>query len=168
MKLLFALLLVALNAKKRTNLYNQYGVTMNKNLQTLGEIARNVFGWVNHKDSPVTDDDPCNGVWTTKDTCDAQDQCTWCLGSAVADACWSIENSQRLPASVWTCDKKPGPPEVDCNADPSLKSKDACDAVDKCTWCHSAAAGDSCYATEDAKKLPSAIFQCDKLALRKI
>ena len=37
----------------------------------------------------------------------------------------------------------------------------SCDADTSCTWCACAAVPSSCFSTEDAAKLPSAVFTCD-------
>jgi len=41
-----------------------------------------------------------------------------------------------------------------------LTDPDACAAKEGCVWCKSAAVGDHCYATEEAKSLPASIFDC--------
>jgi len=46
----------------------------------------------------------------------------------------------------------------------SVTVQDACDAVDGCTWCKSAAVASRCYDVNDAKSLPASIFSCDKLS----
>ena len=48
-----------------------------------------------------------------------------------------------------------------CNA---LTSDSACNAYStKCSWCLSAAVKPSCHSIENAKALPSAVFQCSNL-----
>jgi hypothetical protein len=41
------------------------------------------------------------------------------------------------------------------------KSEAECGEVEGCVYCKSAAVGNQCYKTDDAKKLPSAIFTCE-------
>jgi len=43
-----------------------------------------------------------------------------------------------------------------------LKDTTTCDADAGCTWCKSAAVPSACHSTSDAKKLPPAVFICDK------
>jgi hypothetical protein len=51
---------------------------------------------------------------------------------------------------------------VDCRG--SYHSQSACDADAACSWCRSAAVASACNTVEDAKKLPAAIFACDKVS----
>ena len=51
---------------------------------------------------------------------------------------------------------------VDCRA--TYKAQSACDANAACSWCTSAAVASACNTLEDAKKLPAAVFHCDKVA----
>ena len=44
----------------------------------------------------------------------------------------------------------------------SISTKDACDKA-SCSWCASAAVPSSCKTIDEAKQLPSAVFQCDHL-----
>ena len=51
--------------------------------------------------------------------------------------------------------------EDDCNA---LTSDSQCNAnSDKCSWCISAAVKPACHSIENAKSLPSAVFQCSNI-----
>ena len=53
--------------------------------------------------------DPCNEKYHDQASCDADDTlgggCTWCKCSALPSACFTIENSHRLPPSIYACDK---------------------------------------------------------------
>mmetsp|Transcript_15729 Transcript_15729/g.26531 ORF Transcript_15729/g.26531 Transcript_15729/m.26531 type:complete len:413 (-) Transcript_15729:94-1332(-) len=46
--------------------------------------------------------------------------------------------------------------------------QNSCDALASCSWCKSAAVRPACRNLEDAKKLPPAVFQCDKLEETKV
>lgn len=96
-------------------------------------------------------------------TCDANDKCSWCVSGAVKPACKALEDAKKLPASIFKCDKVTELKDdaSDCEAIGDDKS---CDASDKCAWCKSAAVKPACKDLEDAKKLPSSIFQCDKIS----
>ena len=48
----------------------------------------------------------------------------------------------------------------DCD---SVTSKDKCDAVADCSWCLSGAVPPACKTKDEAKRLPPAVFQCDKI-----
>jgi len=43
--------------------------------------------------------------------------------------------------------------------------KTSCDADSSCSWCDARAVPSACYSKEDAKRLPSAVFQCDSQLL---
>jgi len=46
-----------------------------------------------------------------------------------------------------------------CNG--KYTDEESCDADSTCTWCKAAAVPSSCYEKENAKKLPSGVFECD-------
>jgi len=50
--------------------------------------------------------------------------------------------------------------EDTCHA---LGGADACNANKKCSWCISAAVASACHSVENAKRLPSAVFQCSNI-----
>ena len=52
-------------------------------------------------------------------------------------------------------------PAVDCYD--LFTDKTECDASPACAWCDSAAVPSSCNTLEDAKSLPPAVFECDKI-----
>ena len=45
----------------------------------------------------------------------------------------------------------------------SYKDQKNCDGDSKCSWCDAGAVPPACHTIEDAKKLPPAVFYCDKL-----
>jgi cathepsin L len=55
---------------------------------------------------------------------------------------------------------------VGAAADCTGKSESDCHADSTCSWCISAAVPSACNTVEDAKSLPSAVFQCDNLGLQ--
>ena len=55
-----------------------------------------------------------------------------------------------------------GQPNGDCRS--SYKDQKSCDAAADCSWCISAAVKPACNSLEDAKKLPPAVFKCDKVS----
>lgn len=57
-------------------------------------------------------------------------------------------------------DKFVGKTTDECKADHS--SEGSCNADDACVWCKCAAVPSGCFSAEDAKKLPAAVFVCDK------
>lgn len=58
--------------------------------------------------------------------------------------------------------KKVGKTSDQCKADHS--TKDDCDSDDACTWCACMAVPSACWSVEDAKRLPAAVYVCDKKA----
>jgi hypothetical protein len=52
------------------------------------------------------DEDTCKATYKTESECDTDSKCTWCNSSAVASACHSAEFAQKLPPSIFACDKK--------------------------------------------------------------
>lgn len=52
------------------------------------------------------DSDQCKADHGTEDDCNSDDACVWCKCAAVPSRCWSVEDSKRLPAAVYVCDKK--------------------------------------------------------------
>lgn len=71
---------------------------------------------------------------------------------------WSQEKS------VWCCEVRgigcPGAAKTDCD---SIKDQKDCDSAG-CSWCKAGAVPDSCKTIEEAKQLPPAVFQCDKVS----
>ena len=55
-----------------------------------------------------------------------------------------------------------GEAAVACRA--TYHDQTSCDADAACSWCKSAAVASACNTLEDAKTLPAAVFQCDKLS----
>jgi hypothetical protein len=85
-------------------------------------------------------------------TCDDECKQTCCLNGG-GDACTSA-------CGCTSCDTMLEDVAEDCE---KLSSSDSCDGNDECSWCKSGAVPPACHSLEDAKKLPSAVFQCDKL-----
>jgi cathepsin X len=56
--------------------------------------------------------DPCNGVYTTQSSCDANTACTWCKAAAVPSACYTTTDAAKLPEAVFVCDAKKRRSEV--------------------------------------------------------
>jgi hypothetical protein len=50
--------------------------------------------------------DQCDTEHSAEDGCNADSGCVWCKCAAVPSKCWSVEDSKRLPAAVYICDKK--------------------------------------------------------------
>jgi hypothetical protein len=50
--------------------------------------------------------DPCNGVYTTQASCDADAACAWCKSAAVPSSCNTLANAKSLPPAVFACDKQ--------------------------------------------------------------
>lgn len=48
----------------------------------------------------------------------------------------------------------------DCHAD---KDENTCDNDSGCTWCACRAVPSACYTDDEAKALPSAVFNCDPM-----
>ena len=46
----------------------------------------------------------CHSI-SSKDACDKDDSCSWCLSGAVPPACKTMDEAKQLPASVFQCDK---------------------------------------------------------------
>ena len=47
----------------------------------------------------------CHGK-PNSNTCMKEKQCVWCIAGAVPSACYTIEESARLPIAVFTCQSK--------------------------------------------------------------
>ena len=43
---------------------------------------------------------------STQAACDADAACTWCKCGALPSQCWTLDDAKKLPAGVYTCDKK--------------------------------------------------------------
>jgi hypothetical protein len=122
-----------------------------------------------------TDQDDCAKL-KDENTCNAASKCSWCKSAAVRSACNSIESAKTLPDSIFSCSKLSEEPveekphmyanfwlrddQDDCS---KLKDQNSCDALDKCSWCKSAAVRSSCNSLENARALPPAVFACDKV-----
>ena len=113
--------------------------------------------------APVAVKDAC--TYSSQDSCDADAGCTWCLCGALPSKCWTLEDSKKLPAGVYICDKTsaPSPPAPVAVKDAcSEPDQDSCDADAGCTWCKCGALPSKCWTLEDSKKLPAGVYICDK------
>lgn len=114
----------------------------------------------------------------SKDKC-LQSACVYCSSphSGVYSGCFHPLESLRMPKNVFQCAGSKAVMDAAQKAlqraklagvnptDPCEgKEQAACDALDECTWCKSAAVKSSCYTRAQAKFLPPAVFQCDKPA----
>jgi len=93
--------------------------------------------------------------------------CVWCKAGAIPSACYTTEQSQKLPAGVFTCDVKDAPEtetievtieETNCHTD--IKDEATCNAASECVWCSSGAIPSSCYSKDQASRLPPGVFVC--------
>ena len=98
----------------------------------------------------------CDSI-KTKDACDKA-SCSWCLSGAVPPSCKTVDEAKNLPSAVFQCDNL-GATASECH---SFSTKDKCDSG-SCSWCASAAVPSSCKTKDEAKQLPSAVFQCDNI-----
>ena len=58
----------------------------------------------------LTHGDRCHDTFKDQASCNAEAECVWCLCGALPSACFSIEDSKRLPPAVFDCStKNPGP-----------------------------------------------------------
>ena len=125
---------------------------------------------------PQKSTDKC-AVHKNRTVCDADTECTWCLCGALPSACWTFADAEKLPASVFICDKNvtaaphmaeipavPAVPAVKKSTDKCAVHKDrtVCDADTECTWCLCGALPSACWTFADAEKLPAGVFICDK------
>ena len=98
----------------------------------------------------------------TADDCKNVPGCTLCrmdLGSSSqVSVCINEAMAQKMPSAMCTCGVDPTPDvrNDECND----LDKSHCEANDTCSWCVSAAVKSACYTVEQAKRLPSAVFQC--------
>ena len=126
--------------------------------------------------------DECKAAHGKEGECNADAACVWCACSAVPSGCFAVDDAAKLPAAVFTCDKKEEAPVVQVASQESVdkfnnyvrlgaKSTDECKATwgkegecnadADCVWCACSAVPSGCFAVVDAAKLPSAIFKCD-------
>ena len=101
-------------------------------------------------------------AYSDADSCDADDDCSWCKSAAVKSSCKDINDAKSLPASIFSCDKISEEVEpvktnellpwmVNYSNDACTYSDDSsCDAASDCTWCNSAAVKSRCYDMADA------------------
>merc|ERR1712147_456989 len=75
------------------------------------------------------------------------------MAKQLPPAVFQCSNIGAKPVKAYTCE---GAAESDCHSNK------------ECSWCKSGAVPPACKNKEDAKKLPSAIFQCDNLDFFKL
>ena len=51
----------------------------------------------------IVEDADCDSIGT-KDACDQDDGCSWCLAGAVPPSCKTLDEARALPKSVFDCD----------------------------------------------------------------
>jgi len=56
-------------------------------------------------DAIYTDTEQSCSFLKTQEDCDLNKECSWCLSGAVKSSCHSIENANRLPSSIFNCNK---------------------------------------------------------------
>ena len=100
--------------------------------------------------APVKDS-ACDSIKTDK-ACHANTACSWCTSFAVPSSCNSVEDAKKLPAGVFMCDNIPAPSaeQTDDDICDAISAENSCDKNSKCTWCRSAAVGNSCNSIEAA------------------
>lgn len=49
-------------------------------------------------------EESCSSLQTL-DECNSNEECSWCIAGAVKSSCHSIENANRLPSSIFNCNK---------------------------------------------------------------
>jgi hypothetical protein len=94
---------------------------------------------------------------------EGDEKCSWCTSGAVGASCLKESDAQGLPSSVFQCEYQSSLKAMSYCED--AKNEDSCmssaqDGV-SCSWCTSGAVGASCLPEDDAKGLPSSVFQCE-------
>ena len=56
-------------------------------------------------DSIYTDTEESCSFLQTLEECNSNEECSWCIAGAVKSSCHSIENANRLPSSIFNCNK---------------------------------------------------------------
>ncbi|OQR94685.1 cysteine protease family C01A [Achlya hypogyna] len=98
-----------------------------------------------------------------EDTCLAA-SCAWCKSAAVKSSCYDAAEAALLPPAIFQCATPPA--NHGCHF---YNTKESCIASkegdEPCYWCRSAAVKSTCYNETEAKRLPPAVFQCDKKSI---
>jgi GH25 family lysozyme M1 (1,4-beta-N-acetylmuramidase) len=115
----------------------------------------------------------CESVSDQK-TCTSSSGCSWCDSAAVGSSCMSSGDAAGLPAAVFTCTDASLSKKLGVTAKPSadnyyfmstgdcesISDESKCTSTSGCSFCSSAAVGDSCMSSDDAAGLPAAVFTC--------
>ncbi len=115
----------------------------------------------------------CESVSDQK-TCTSSSGCSWCDSAAVGSSCMSSDDAAGLPAAVFTCTDASVSKKLGATAKPSadnyyfmstgdcesISDESKCTSTSGCSFCSSAAVGDSCMSSDDAAGLPAAVFTC--------
>jgi hypothetical protein len=90
--------------------------------------------------------------------------CSWCESAAVGATCFTSSDAKTLPPSVFQCEFPSISILKATSCDSQTTEKNCMSSSSdkgKCSWCNSAAVGGTCFEEEDAKSLPSSVFQCE-------
>lgn len=98
LRFLFSLFLVSntLFALNKSEVYNM-------NIPVIQNQNKDIF--VNSVDSIYTDVELSCSSLQTFDECVSNEECSWCITGAVKSSCHSIENANKLPSSIFNCNK---------------------------------------------------------------
>ena len=93
------------------------------------------------------------------------ENCAWCNSAAVGGTCFIESDAKSLPSSVFFCEYQSALRATTSACD-GVKSEKTCMSTKsadnvKCSWCTSAAVGNTCFLETDAKTLPTSVFQCE-------
>jgi hypothetical protein len=90
-------------------------------------------------------------------------KCSWCQSAAVGATCFTEDDAQSLPSSIYDCEyQKAYEAVTSCDQYTSEKScMGGSVSSEKCSWCKSAAVGATCFKESDANSLPSSIYACE-------
>ena len=115
--------------------------------------------------------------------CNDREGCTACkVKIPVVDVyfCINETSAERLPEALFTCGVDPEEKGTNGNNDDSKSTsvseddasnaieadecfdldENGCEANANCAWCESAAVRSACYTIDQAKRLPTAVFEC--------
>jgi len=97
----------------------------------------------------------------------ATPECAWCSSAAVGATCFNEDDAKTLPSSVYDCEFQSMKKVAAATCDAAKKEKD-CMATPECAWCSSAAVGATCFNEDDAKTLPSSVYDCEFQSMKKV
>jgi hypothetical protein len=96
------------------------------------------------------------------------ESCSWCTSAAVGNSCMKESDAKGLPSSVFKCEYQTYLDEAAVECYDNTKETACMSATENgesCSWCTSAAVGNSCMKESDAKGLPSSVFKCEYQSL---